>query len=95
MDIIVVSSRQTGALPVLRLLPYHWWGLLITPRTVNNQDGRSPLESHGFTSEALRPFGPLLLYPSFLPHCPRVEALNPPPFGSVKLGDLILHQAKT
>lgn len=63
MDIIVVSpQRQTGGLPVLRLLPYHWWGSLVTPRTVNNQDDQSHRRAT-FTSEALSPFRPPVVIP--------------------------------
>ena len=83
MDIIVVSpQRQTGGLPVLRLLPYHWGGLLITPRTVNNQDSQSHWRAMGSHLKLLGLFSPLLLYPSFLPHCPW-ESRSPesPPFG--------------
>ena len=83
MDIIVVSpQRQTGGLPVRRLLPYHWWGSLVTPRTVNNQDSGSHRRAAGSHLKLLGLFGPQLLYPSFLPHCPW-ESGSPefPPYG--------------
>lgn len=42
-----LSGRQVDS-RVLSLLPYHWWGWLVTLRTVNNQDRATgePFGSH-------------------------------------------------